>query len=124
MHYARQKCRTHVYFHDIEITNVEKPVVHSNASHVFHLYVIKAEDRNELMKYLKTKKISTGLHYPNPLPFLKAYERFNFKPEDFPVSYSLKNKILSLPMYPELSDEQINYSVGMIKKYYQGSEHY
>lgn len=102
------------------IINVNQPVIHPNASHVFHLYVIKVDKRDELMDYLKIKNISTGLHYPNPLPFLEAYKRFNSKPGDFPISYSLKNKILSLPMYPELSTEQIHYSVEMVKKYYKG----
>ena len=61
------------------------------------------------MKLLGEKGIATGIHYPTPLPYLKAYEKFNHQPNDFPVSYRQMDKILSLPMFPELTKEQIDY---------------
>ncbi len=98
-----------------DIDNISLPSTHRDAKHVFHLYVIRSQNRKKLQKNLKDKGVSTGLHYPTPLPFLKAYEYFEFKPEDFPVSYFYMDKILSIPMFPELSNENINYISEIIK---------
>ena len=85
------------------------PVVNKNAKHVFHLYVIQHLRRDELKKYLTEKQIETAIHYPCALPFLKAYSKWGYQPSDFPVAHHATQKILSLPMYPELTSEQINY---------------
>jgi len=90
---------------DIECITV--PVTHSNAKHVFHLYVIRANNRDELQKHLRENNISSGIHYPRALPYLKAYDYLGHKPEDFPLAYEYSNKILSLPMFPELSNNQL-----------------
>lgn len=95
-----------------QLINKEKymcPVVNKNSTHVFHLYVIRHAKRDELKKYLSEKNIETAIHYPTALPFLKAYERHNYVPSDFPVAFSETQKILSIPMFPELTAEQINY---------------
>tara|TARA_B100001029_G_C15049129_1_gene449370 strand:+ start:186 stop:1289 length:1104 start_codon:yes stop_codon:yes gene_type:complete len=97
---------------------IKLPQIHGSAKHVFHLYVIRSEDRNGLQIFLKEKGISTGIHYPNPLPFLKAYSYLNLKPSDFPISFDYKDKILSLPIYPEMSKAQIKYVAENIKKYF------
>ena len=85
------------------------PVIPDYTRHVFHLYVVQIENREQIMKLLGEKGIATGIHYPTPLPYLKAYEKFGHQPGDFPVSESQKDKILSLPMFPELTREQIDY---------------
>ena len=82
---------------------VKTPHVSNDRDHVWHLYVIKHERRNELSKYLNNNGIQTVINYPVALPFLPAYSHFNHKYEDFPVSAENQSKILSLPMYPELS---------------------
>ena len=86
--------------------------------HVFHLYVIRVQDRSGLQSFLKEMGISTGIHYPTPLPFLKAYDYLKYKKEDFPVSKSNQDKILSLPIFPELTRDQIHYLVDNIIKFY------
>ena len=86
--------------------------------HVFHLYVIRAQNRDELQSYLKTHGVSTGIHYPTPLPFLKSYEYLYHVPDDFPISYKYQNEILSLPMYPEMGDDDINRIVEIIFSFY------
>ena len=78
-----------------------------NNAHVFHLYVIRTENREKLIKILSENGVSTGIHYPTPLPFLKAYKHLLHTPDQFPVAHKYQNKILSLPMFPELNDEQI-----------------
>ena len=76
---------------------------------VYHLYVIKRNDREKLIQHLKNKGISTGIHYPIALPFLKAYSHLGYTTDDFPVSFSNQDRILSLPMYPELEKNEIDY---------------
>lgn len=101
------------------IEEVTTPPVRPNATHVYHLYVIRAEQRNALQEYLEEKGVSTSLHYPTPLPFLEAYENLGHSPEDFPVAYRYQDEILSLPMYPEVSQEQLKYTCGKIQSFYK-----
>jgi len=89
--------------------NINLPAVHPLANHVFHLYVIRSENRNNLQTHLKDNGISTGIHYPTALPYLEAYKYLEHTPEDFPVAFEYSNKILSLPIYPELTTESQKY---------------
>lgn len=90
------------------INGIEIPKVNSNAYHVFHLYVIRTNQRNSLIKTLNNNNISTGIHYPTPLPYLDAYKYLDYSKNDFPISSSYSDNILSLPMYPELNMEQVS----------------
>jgi len=96
----------HDYFKDI--TDVIVPKIRQNVKHVFHLYVVRTNNRSFIQEKLKEANISSGIHYPTPLPFLNAYKYLNHEPSDFPISYDFKDKILSLPMYPELSENNIS----------------
>ncbi len=98
------------------------------AKHVYHLYVIRvksenpnnrSETRDELQKFLNDQGISTGLHYPVPLHKQECFSSFGYKAGDFPVTEELAETGLSLPMFPELNDEQINYVAGKIREYYK-----
>jgi dTDP-4-amino-4,6-dideoxygalactose transaminase len=100
------------------IASIQKPKVRSNSKHTYHLYVIKAERRNELMAYLKENGIETAIHYPTALPNLPAYSYLGTKPSDFPVATALQDQILSLPMYPELEKAQIAYIADTIRTFY------
>ena len=93
----------------IENKNFQLPSVNTNAKHVFHLFVIRHEKRDALKKYLSEKDIETAIHYPTPLPLLKAYAAYGYQAADFPVAASETQRLLSLPMFPELSEEQIRY---------------
>src|SRR5580693_3325869 len=73
---------------------------------VYHLYVIRVQDREGLQKHLAAAKVDTGIHYPIPLHLQKAYENFGHQNGDFPVAEKLAAEILSLPMYPQLLDAQ------------------
>ena len=96
---------------------VMTPPARKNCSHVYHLYVIRTEQREALRKYLKENGVETVIHYPAPLPLLPCYKQYNYKPEDFPVASYNQSRILSLPMYAELSDEQIRYVAGLVKSF-------
>jgi len=97
---------------DIVIT----PTVLTEAKHVYHLYVIRIKNREKVKDLLTEKGIATGIHYPIPLPFLKAYSYLGHKPTDFPVAYSIKDEILSLPIYGDMTDEQVEYVIYNIKE--------
>jgi dTDP-4-amino-4,6-dideoxygalactose transaminase len=84
------------------VDNIVRPVTHQNAKHVFHLYVIRSKNRSDLQNHLKQNGVSTGIHYPTALPYLKAYDYLGHTSADFPVAKQFSEDILSLPMYPEL----------------------
>jgi len=96
---------------DIVIT----PAILPDVRHVYHLYVIRVKNRNKIKEYLAEKEIHTGIHYPIPLPFLKAYDHLEHKPADFPVTYSLKDEILSLPIHGNMTDDQVEYVIKHLK---------
>lgn len=77
------------------------------AKHVYHLYVIRVKNRDELQTFLKEKGISTGIHYPTPLHLQPAYQ--NLKEGNFTIAENISKEVLSLPMFPELSQKQIEY---------------
>ena len=87
---------------------------------VYHLYVILLEDRDGLQQHLTQKGIGTGLHYPLPLHLQKAYAHMGYKKGDFPVSERISERLLSLPMFAELTREQIEYVVECIREYMEG----
>jgi dTDP-4-amino-4,6-dideoxygalactose transaminase len=73
---------------------------------VYHLYVVRTDDREGLMDHLKKANIGTGIHYPIPLHLQKAYAAMGYKAGDFPVSEKAAAEIVSLPMFPQLTAEQ------------------
>jgi len=77
--------------------------------------VIRTQKRNELMQFLQERGIETLLHYPRILPNLPAYAYLRHKPTDFPVANHLEKEILSLPMYPEMTEEMISYVADTIQ---------
>lgn len=101
-----------------DIPEITIPSIRPNSKHSFHLFVIRAKRRNELMEFLKSNYVECALHYPTPLPFLECYKKYNYTPDHFPVSYQLKDEILSLPIYPELTEEQIIFLTDLIRKFY------
>jgi len=96
--------------------DIVTPRVAEYAKHVYHLYVIRTKEREKLQEYFRTKGISTGVHYPIALPNLLAYRYLGHHPEDFPLSSQYQDEILSLPMYPELEEDQSHYVVDSIKE--------
>jgi dTDP-4-amino-4,6-dideoxygalactose transaminase len=101
------------------VKQVKCPQLRPDSFHIFHLYVIRAEHRDDLAAFLKTKGVSTGIHYPTALPLMPAYRYLKHQPSDFPVAHACQDQILSLPMYPELADEQIAYAVDSIREFYR-----
>ena len=98
-------------YYDDKLKNfVKTPETSSKTKHVYHLYVIKVPKRDQLKMHLQEKGVSTGIHYPIPLPFTKAYQFLNHKPEEFPAAWYLRDQILSLPIHGSMSDEEVEYT--------------
>lgn len=104
-----------------QIKQIKTPVVRADSKHTFHLYVIVTEDRNSLMQYLKQKGIETAIHYPTALPNLEAYQYLGYSREAFPVANNLESKILSLPIFPEITESEVQYVANSIADYYEST---
>jgi dTDP-4-amino-4,6-dideoxygalactose transaminase len=98
---------------------VTTPAVLPGAKHVYHLYVIQSDDRDALQQRLADQGIETGLHYPVPLHLQQAYAHLGYRSGNFPVTESLARRILSLPMFPTITQEQIEYVCSAVMEFIQ-----
>ncbi|MEG3637854.1 DegT/DnrJ/EryC1/StrS family aminotransferase [Magnetococcus sp. PR-3] len=89
----------------VDLAAVQTPQRRGDCRHVYHLYVVRAQQRDELRAYLSSLDIPTAINYPQALPFYPAYAHLGHVPADFPVAYDHAQSILSLPMHPYLSQE-------------------
>lgn len=96
---------------------VETPKENPHNKHAYHLYVIRAKNRDMLSEHLSKNNIGTVIHYPIPLHLQEAYAFMQHKQGDFPLSEEHSKEVLSLPMYPELTEEQIDYICEKIKEF-------
>ena len=103
-----------------DISQIHLPKIRPASKHSFHLYMIRTPHRAELIDFLKLQGIETAVHYPVALPNLPAYRYLGHSPSDFPVASRLQNEILSLPMYPELTEPMIAYVAEKIRSFHSG----
>ena len=97
------------------LDRLSTPKVAEDRSHVYHLYVVTTDTRDLLKNALGDSGITTSLNYPKALPFYPAYAYLGHKPADFPAAYSNQSRILSLPIFPEMTDGMIDYVVGQCR---------
>lgn len=102
-----------------EVPQIVLPRVRKDSVHSFHLYVIRTDQRDELMIHLKNNGIETAIHYPTALPNLKCYQYLEYQSDRFPIATAYQSKILSLPMYPELTESMIAFIAEQIKQFFQ-----
>lgn len=100
-----------------DIDGIQTPAELEGASCVYHIYVIQVDDRDGLREYLQENGVASGLHYPVSLHLQEAYKDLGYKRGDFPMAERAAGRILSLPMYPELTEEQIRYVCNEIKDF-------
>lgn len=100
------------------VRQIKTPKELSYAKHAYHIYAILCEKRDVLKKYLDQRGIETVIHYPTPIHLQDAYLKRGFKKGDFPVAEHLSENVLSLPIFPEITSEEIEYVVKTIKKFY------
>lgn len=94
------------------------PEIPADGEHNYHLFVIRTDKRDALREYLQTQGVSAGIHYPIPIHRTKAYQDLGYPGVgSLPVSERLADEVLSLPMYPELSESQVDYVVDTLLKF-------
>jgi len=100
---------------------IELPYVAAGSTHIYHQYTIRVKDgrRDELCSYLKEQGIGTGVYYPLPLHLQKCLENLGYKEGDFPEAERASREVLSLPMFPELSEEEIERVAEEIERFFQ-----
>jgi dTDP-4-amino-4,6-dideoxygalactose transaminase len=96
---------------------VQLPITAAGNTHVFHVYAILSQQRDALQEYLAANGIGTLIYYPQPLHLQKVYAGLGFRLGDFPVAEQTSRQILPLPMYPELTDEQVDYVASLIRQF-------
>lgn len=111
---AARRWNAKLYQKHLEGSGVVIPGEAPGAESVWHLYVIRTEQRDALKDHLVSKGISASIHYPIPIHLQPAYQDLGYKRGDFPVTEAYADRILSLPMYAELTDNQIEYISGAI----------
>ena len=102
-----------------DVGDVITPKIAPDRDHVYHLYVIRTENRDTLREYLTEAGISTVLNYLKALPFYPAYAHLGHVPRHFPAASFNQSRVLSLPMYPEMTKEMITYTVERIGSFFQ-----
>jgi len=107
------------YTDRLHCEGVQLPEVRSGAEHVFHLYVLQTRDRSALLRCLNKQGIQAGVHYPVPVHLQPAYMGRIRISEDMSVTEKLAQKVLSLPMYPELSENNIERIVDVLGSYFE-----
>ncbi|WP_027576374.1 DegT/DnrJ/EryC1/StrS aminotransferase family protein [Bradyrhizobium sp. WSM1743] len=100
-----------------QLDGVEVPRVAPGRTHVYHLYTIKHKKRDALAAYLGANGVQTAINYPTALPLLPAYARLAHSPEQFPRAFDDQNKILSLPMFAEMTREQQDEVIRLIRNF-------
>jgi dTDP-4-amino-4,6-dideoxygalactose transaminase len=102
----------------VGIGDLALPKVRTGASHVYHLYVVATSHRDALRSHLTARGVETAVHYPKALPLLPAYARLGLTAKDIPNAARNQGRILSLPIYPEMTDEQVAYVVDAIREFF------
>ncbi|MGL4866436.1 MAG: DegT/DnrJ/EryC1/StrS family aminotransferase [Cetobacterium sp.] len=105
------------YLSEIKNSKIELPKVRKGATSVWHLFVVKTEERDRLQKYLEENGIGTVIHYPIPPHLSKAYEYLGYKKGDFPITEKYAETVLSLPLYNGMTKEEQSYVIEVINRY-------
>jgi len=106
-----------LYSRALADSNLHLPKEAPGNRHVYHVYGVMTPRRRELMEALEAQGVQTGIHYPVPVHLLPAYSDLNYQAGDFPIAERLASEELSLPMFPELAESQIDAVVSAIEEY-------
>ena len=98
---------------------IKLPIIRAGVESVFHLFVVQVEDRQGLLSYLKKEGILAGIHYPLPIHLQPAYKDRVLTAKNMSISEKLVQRIISLPIYPELSVDDAKKIVNVLKKFFE-----
>lgn len=101
-----------------DIPQLRLPHRKEDRTHVYHLYVVQTARRDELLQYLTDRGVFAGIHYPIPLHLQPAFRQLEYKKGDFPVSETLGNECLSLPLFPELTDDEVRTVADAVRAFF------
>ena len=105
------------YLQGIKNPKIILPVVNKNNVHIWHIFAIRCEQRDELEKYLNSHGVGTNKHYPTPMHLQGAYSDLNIKKGELPIAEEISSHELSIPMYYGMNDEDINYIIDLLNKF-------
>lgn len=105
------------YNENLKDTRLVTPYEENNVKHIYHLYILQSEKREEIVEFLNKKGIATGIYYPVPLHLQKAYKDLGYKEGDLPNAEYLSHRTFAIPMFAELTDEEKEYIVNTIKEF-------
>jgi len=106
---ARRREIAAIYNREISHPGVVKPVELAYGVHAYHLYVVRCAERDRLQEHLEAAGVATLIHYPVPVHMQEAYADLGKKPGDYPVAEACAGQVLSLPIFPELTDQEVSY---------------
>lgn len=112
---AKRREIVEIYNKELQNNSLVTPVARDYNEHVYHMYILQSENREEVLAKLKEAGIATGVYYPVPLHLQKVYKNLGYKEGDMPVSEYLSHRTFAIPVYPELTEEQINYIINKLK---------
>ena len=112
---ARRREIVKAYNEALQNNALVTPVAKDYNEHVYHMYVLQSENREEVIEKLKEAGIATGVYYPVPLHLQKVYKNLGYKEGDMPVAEYLSHRTFAIPVYPELNEEQVQYIISKLK---------
>lgn len=112
---ARRREIVNEYNEAFKNVDLVTPYCNDNIEHVYHMYILQSENREEVLTKLKEKGVATGVYYPIPLHLQKVYKDLGYNEGDMPVSEYLSHRTFAIPVYPELDEEQIKYIIDSVK---------
>jgi dTDP-4-amino-4,6-dideoxygalactose transaminase len=104
-----------------KIVGLKLPTETGDTKHVYHIYAVQTRNRDHLIQYLQENDIACGIHYPVPLHLQKAYRHLSHEKGRYPVAEKSAEEIVSLPMFPELTEPQIDHVANIIKRWFSES---
>ena len=107
---------SHGYIEALKDTSLVMPTETEGGKHVFHLFILQSENREEIESKLKEKGIATGTYYKVPMHLQKAFNDLGYKKGDFPNTEYLSERTFAIPLFPEMNDEEREYIINSIKE--------
>ncbi len=112
---AKRREIVKAYNEALQNNDLVTPVAKDYVEHVYHMYILQSENREEVLGKLKEAGIATGVYYPVPLHLQKVYKNLGYKEGDMPVAEYLSKRTFAIPVYPELTKEQVDYIISKLK---------
>lgn len=116
---ARRKNAEYYYKNMKDIPQIKLPKIHKNAISIYNQFTLIAENRDGLLEHLKANNVGCNIYYPKPLHIQECFNELGYKTGDLPISEELAEKVISIPIYSELSEEQQDYVINSIRSFYQ-----